>query len=101
VDLHLGVLGLIFDDAKEALAAGTIDRCDSHMSRTKLLVDEKGWDELTALLSETLKRVLALQAECAERIGTAGDEAILASVGLTGFQIRLGSGSEADAPAGD
>ena len=50
-----GITGAILEsigqDATEALMAGTIDaRNDSHVSRTPLVLDEKGWTELNSLL---------------------------------------------------
>ncbi len=60
------VLEMIGQDSTEALVAGTIDaRSDSHVSRTPLVLDEKGWTELNALLGETLDRAIEIQEESA------------------------------------
>src|SRR6476661_8948636 len=60
-----GISGAVFymigQDSTEALMAGTIDaRSDSHVSRTPLVLDEKGWTELNALLGETLERAIQI-----------------------------------------
>lgn len=81
-----GVFSGIIDDVKEALAAETFGSRNSHMSRTRLRVDERGWDELMKVLEETLNRVLELQAECAERLEDDGEGAISVAVSITGFE---------------
>jgi len=50
----------------EAAATGGFDRDDAHLTRTRLVLDEQGWNEL----AETLHDVLAK----AERIGTESRE---------------------------
>ena len=51
------ILETVGQDATEALIAGTIDaRTDSHVSRTPLTLDDKGWTDITALLAETLEQ---------------------------------------------
>jgi DNA-binding transcriptional ArsR family regulator len=77
----------ILNDVKEALEAGTLGTRNGHMSRTRLLVDEKGWEDLSATLMETLERVFAIQAECEKRIEADGDDdAIPVAVSITGFE---------------
>ena len=64
------VLEMIGQDSTAALVAGTIDaRSDSHVSRTPLVLDEKGWTDLNALLGETLERAIEIQEESASRLG--------------------------------
>lgn len=84
--ISAGIFGNVIDDVKEALAADTLDSRNAHMSRTRLRVDEQGWDELMKALEETLNRVLALQAECAERLEESGEEAIPVAVSIAGFE---------------
>lgn len=76
----------VIADVKEALLADTLDSRNAHMSRARLRVDERGWDELMKALEETLNRVLALQAECAERLEKSGEEAIPVAVSIAGFE---------------
>ncbi len=92
---------LVIDEAKEALEAGTFEARNGHLSRTRLHVDEKGWDELTTLLEETLNRVLALQDECAERLEASGEQAIPAAVSIAGFETPPRARSSSTDPAAD
>ncbi len=80
------IFSSVIEDVKEALEAETFDARNGHQSRTRLRVDEEGWRQLTATLEETLNRVLALQAECAERLEASGEEAIPVAVSITGFE---------------
>lgn len=88
------IFSSVIDDVKEALEAETFDARNGHQSRTRLRVDEEGWRQLTATLEETLNRVLALQAECAERLEASGEEGIPVAVSITGFETPARPGSE-------
>jgi DNA-binding transcriptional ArsR family regulator len=69
------VLQLVWDDAAEAIKTGLFDqREDRHLSRSVLVVDEQGWDELHDLLAETLDRALQIQAAGASRASKEGAE---------------------------
>ncbi len=89
----------VIEDVKDALEAETFDTRNGHLSRTRLVVDEEGWNELSATLEETLKQVLALQAKCAARLEASGEEAIPVAVSITGFETppRGRSGTDAGA----
>jgi len=68
------VLETVGQDATAALTAGTIDaRTDSHVSRTPLTLDDRGWSDVTALLTETLEKALAIQGEAEGRLGDKAD----------------------------
>jgi DNA-binding transcriptional ArsR family regulator len=68
------MLKALFDDVEEAVREGTFDELqDRHLSRTPMVVDKQGWDEVADLLGSTLDRVLEIQAESSARIA-AGDE---------------------------
>ena len=76
---------MIGQDSTAALVAGTIDaRSDSHVSRTPLVLDEKGWSELNALLGETLERAIEIQEESASRLGK--DEGIETKLSILHFE---------------
>lgn len=63
------ILEMVGHDSTEALMAGSIDaRSDSHVSRTPLVLDEKGWTELTELLADTLNKALEIQEKSATRV---------------------------------
>ena len=79
------VLEMIGQDSTAAIVAGTIDaRSDSHVSRTPLVLDEKGWSELNALLGETLERAIEIQEESASRLGK--DEGIETKLSILHFE---------------
>jgi DNA-binding transcriptional ArsR family regulator len=70
------VLQLVWEDAAEAIKGGLFDeREDRHLSRSVLSVDERGWDDLHDLLSQTLDRAMQIQADSASRASKNGDEA--------------------------
>lgn len=81
------VLKTLFDQAAEALEAGTFDRReDRHLSRTPVIVDEEGWQDLYLLLNEMLERILDIQAESAGRLAESGEEGIPVVTALMGFE---------------
>ena len=80
------IFSSVIDDVKEALEAETFDARNGHQSRTRLRVDEEGWRQLTATLEKTLNHILALQAECAERLEASGEDGIPVAVSITGFE---------------
>jgi DNA-binding transcriptional ArsR family regulator len=81
------LLEMIGHDASAALIAGTIDaRTDSHLSRTPLVVDDKGWAELNSLLSETLDRAIEIQAESATRLSDEKTDPIAIKLAILNFE---------------
>lgn len=81
------VLEMIGQDSTEALVAGTIDaRRDSHVSRTPLVLDEKGWSELNALLGETLERAIQIQDESAGRLAGSKQSGIETKLAILHFE---------------
>jgi DNA-binding transcriptional ArsR family regulator len=61
-------LQLIWEDTSDALDAGTFDgRADRHLSRSTLMLDQRGWEQVNELLGETMDRIGEIEAECAER----------------------------------
>jgi hypothetical protein len=96
------MLKSVFEDIEEASKSGTLDQVeDLHLSRTPMVLDKRGWGDVSSLLGETLNRVLEIQAEAGERIA-AGDEAgILAKVHLLHFKSPdTAQKASADAAAG-
>jgi DNA-binding transcriptional ArsR family regulator len=84
------------DRGVAALEAGTIDgRKDTTLYWTPVLLDQQGWDQLTATMEETVDRVQAIQGESRARlIRRRGRGAISAIVGLASFETP-GSREEA------
>jgi DNA-binding transcriptional ArsR family regulator len=71
------VLQLVWDDASEAIKGGLFDeREDRHLSRSVLVVDEQGWEELHDVLAETLDRAMQIQADSAARTSKDDGESV-------------------------
>ncbi len=81
------MLKSVFDDIEEAVESGTLDEIeDRHLSRTPMVVDKQGWSETATLLSETLDRLLAIQADASERLSHSEEAGILAKVQMLHFK---------------
>lgn len=81
------MLKSVFDDIEEAVTSGTLDQEeDRHLSRTPMVVDKKGWDEVSALLSDTLDRVLEIQGEANDRLAKSGEDGLLSKVEIMHFR---------------
>ena len=81
------MLKAAFDDIEEAIASGTLDELDDrHLSRTPMVVDQRGWTETSELLSETLDRVLSIQSEASARLAESGEDGTLTKVELMHFK---------------
>jgi DNA-binding transcriptional ArsR family regulator len=74
----------------EALEAGSFDARDRHLSRTWLVVDERGWRELMRTARLTLERVLAIHERSAERREGSSEPGIPVAVVLTAFETAAG-----------
>lgn len=76
------------DRAVAALEAGTIDgREDTTLCWSPVLLDQQGWDEVTATMKDTIDKVLAIQDESRARLAKRrGRGAISAIVGLASFE---------------
>jgi hypothetical protein len=86
-DLATGMLRSLFGEAVRALRTGTFNaRDDRHLSWTPGLLDSLGWQELMALLEQTLKLVIAIQRRSRARIAKTGEPGIPVAVGLLGFE---------------
>ncbi len=97
------MLKALFDDVEEAVQKDTFDEMeDRHLSRTPMVVDRQGWSDVAALLSETLDRLIEIQAESSDRIATGDEAGILAKVMMLHFkspdpQLEAESGPAAGA----
>jgi len=81
------ILETVGQDATEALMAGAIDaRSDSHVSRTPLALDDKGWSDVTKLLAETLNKAIAIQEEAVTRLSGESAGAISTKLAILHFE---------------
>lgn len=81
------MLKSVFDDIEDASKAGSLDQVeDLHLSRTPMVVDKRGWDDVSDLLKNTLDRVLEIQAEASARIAAGEEPGILSKVHMLHFK---------------
>jgi DNA-binding transcriptional ArsR family regulator len=71
-------IGAVLDEVNksvaEAAAVGGFDKADAHMTRTKLVLDEKGFQELSKLLWDVLNRTERIQEQSSKRLKAADHE---------------------------
>ena len=81
------ILEMVGQDATAGLMGGSIDaRSDSHVSRTPLVLDEKGWTDVTALLAETLDKAISIQEEAATRLSDDKSDPIDTKLAILHFE---------------
>lgn len=81
----------------EALQAGTLTaRTNTHISWRPLVLDERGWKELTEILWITFKAVTKLEMRAGDRMRLSGEPGIEATVALAGFESPRCGWSEGD-----
>jgi DNA-binding transcriptional ArsR family regulator len=82
------LLKAIGDEATAALAAGTLAaRHDSHLSRTRLVLDQAGWRKVTDLLEKTLHLILAIQEESSGRLAQGAASQIDTRLAILHFEM--------------
>lgn len=94
--ISLAALRVLIGAARDSVSAGIFDRrTDRHASVVTYNLDERGWEEGTAVLAEALDRLMEIGAQSEGRIaeGEADGESIRATFGILGFE------SPADSPA--
>lgn len=80
-------LQLIWEDTSDALDAGTFDRrTDRHLSRSRLVLDDEGWEEVNELLLEMMNRVVEIEAESAKRRAADGEPGFNTKMVLMHFE---------------
>ena len=86
------VVETLMSDAAKSLATGTFDRRkDRHLSRTPLLLDEKGWRRIVAIQTKALDAILKEQAAAAARMSGSMEEGIHVITGMACFEVLPGS----------
>jgi hypothetical protein len=86
------IMGLINEDISQAITAGTFDGDENHISRTPMLVDPQGYDELVTLMTLMLERIFNIKEQAANRIKP-DTETIMTMVHLIQFDLP-GPGSD-------
>ena len=67
-------------------AEGGFDREDAHMTRSALMLDEKGWKAISRELTRTLERIEKLGAEAAARVKKDPESGFRATTVLMHFE---------------
>jgi DNA-binding transcriptional ArsR family regulator len=91
-------LGDLGSAVTAAAAAGGFSRADSHLTRTQVTVDEKGWKDLDKELNATLARLKKITDDSAKRLAKAGDGEQDATVVMMLFGSGDGEAPEAANP---
>lgn len=76
----------IVDSFVAALEAGSFDARNRHLTRTWLLLDERGWGELAKLLLQTLDRFRAIQERSTGRCENSSEEPIPIEIDIAAFE---------------
>src|SRR6059058_3191428 len=71
-------LGDLGSAVSAAAAAGGFSRQDSHLTRTQVTLDERGWKDLDKELNATLARVQRIAEDSGKRLAKAGEDAVQA-----------------------
>ena len=94
------MLKSVFEDLDEAMKTGTLDEIDDrHLSRTPMVVDQQGWSDVAGLLSDTLERLLEIQAEASERLANSDEVGINSRVHMMHFKAPDPNGTDAKTEA--
>jgi DNA-binding transcriptional ArsR family regulator len=81
------VLKSIFEDIEAASKSGTLEEVDEiHISRTPMVLDKKGWDEVSSLLKGTFDQLLEIQTAASGRVAEGKEDGTLAKVHLLHFK---------------
>jgi DNA-binding transcriptional ArsR family regulator len=89
-------LGDVGSAVTAAAAAGGFSRPDSHLTRTQVTLDERGWKDLDNELNATLNRVQKIADASAKRIAKAGEDAAQPA---TIVMMMFGDGDESEPAA--
>jgi DNA-binding transcriptional ArsR family regulator len=86
------VIDTLMSDAARSLEAGVFDRRDDrHLTRTPLILDERGWRKVTAIQIKALDGILKEQAAAAARLNGSKKEGINVIAGMLCFEALPGS----------
>jgi DNA-binding transcriptional ArsR family regulator len=88
--LRASLLRNLTVDAATAISEDTYDSLvGAHMSWTPMIVDEQGWEELTAIMLCTLEEVVELQESSASRLEARDAEGISCTVSMLGYTSAI------------
>lgn len=84
------MLRQIIEEAVAALQAGSFDARNRHLSRTWLLVDQQGWEDVMRIAEGALEQILAIQKQCIKRRAKSSQPGIPVSVAMAAFETAAG-----------
>ena len=84
------ILSLMSEDIARAMVANTFEETDNHVSRTPMVVDDQGWDEVVTLLNATLDELIDIQTRISTRLSPE-TETKLAKVQIIQFRSPDGA----------
>lgn len=75
------------EQVREAMDAETFDaRTDRHHTWSPFVLDELGWSQVIRLIDKAFERILQEQALAKRRLAQSGEEPVIATVYLAGFE---------------
>jgi DNA-binding transcriptional ArsR family regulator len=90
------VLSQIWKDVARAVEQDTFDaREDRHLSRTPLVLDQQGWEELGEMLVAVVERALEIAAQSAERLQESGTEGTVSKLAVMHYESPSPDGAGA------
>lgn len=96
------VLKSVFEDIEAASKAGTLEEVDDlHLSRTPMVLDAQGWNDVSELLKGALDRLLEIQTEASERLAKSEESGISAKVHLMHFKSPRPAADSEEAREGE
>jgi DNA-binding transcriptional ArsR family regulator len=87
-----------WENLVEAANEGGFDDPDTHVSWTALDLDEKGYEEMTSLLAETLDKALKIHAKSSGRLGEGADAEETERTELTIFHYHRPKKEDSQTP---
>jgi DNA-binding transcriptional ArsR family regulator len=82
------LMQMVINDMSAAIAAGTVDAHeDRHMSRSPLLLDQKGWADAGKILRTALERLIKVQSDSTDRMARSGEEGMSVMVAMMGIEL--------------
>ncbi len=88
-EISVGILRELWADIYDAMAGGTFEKPESHLSITPFVLDRRGLLEAKDVLNNALDTLLAIQEQANSRMkknGTSDSKGVSATVGLVGFE---------------
>jgi len=86
----LWILQLMLADATRSFEAGLFDAPRNHLSRTAMVLDRKGFDEVAEIQDRALDEIFEVQARSAERLVGGEEPAVDIVAALTCFEVPEG-----------